>query len=99
MVPRCNVRSRVQLMVTQYLPHRPPARGRISGFIGACLTALVAILALSAVPARLLGQTPADRAGLERFRDSLSGTADSMGLLELEKRMIERVKTDRNNAV
>jgi GWxTD domain-containing protein len=86
-------------MVTLYLPHRPSAWRRICGFTRAGLTALVAMLALTAVPARLLGQTPTDRAGLERFRDSLAATADSMGLLELEKRMIEAVKTDRNNAV
>ncbi|HEY8259201.1 MAG TPA: GWxTD domain-containing protein [Gemmatimonadales bacterium] len=43
-------------------------------------------------------QTPDDRAALERFRDSLAATADTNGLLDLEKRMIAVAKTDRNNA-
>ena len=44
-------------------------------------------------------QTPEDRAAIERFRDSLTATADTNGLLDLEKRMIAVAKTDRNNAV
>src|SRR5262245_15870973 len=44
-------------------------------------------------------QTPDDRAAIERFRDSLATTADTSGLLELEKRMIAAAKADRNNAV
>jgi GWxTD domain-containing protein len=43
-------------------------------------------------------QMPDDRAAIERFRDSLSATADTMALLELEKRMIAVAKTDRSNA-
>jgi GWxTD domain-containing protein len=86
-------------MVILHLPHHPPAWRLISGCIRTCLASLVAMLAWAAVPVRLLAQTPTDRADLERFRDSLAGTADSVGLLELEKRMIEVVKTDRNNAV
>jgi GWxTD domain-containing protein len=44
-------------------------------------------------------QTPEDRAAIEHFRDSLATTADTSGLLALEKRMIAIAKTDRNNAV
>jgi GWxTD domain-containing protein len=44
-------------------------------------------------------QTPEDRAAIEHFRDSLATTADTSGLLALEKRMIATAKTDRNNAV
>jgi tetratricopeptide (TPR) repeat protein len=86
-------------MVILHLPHHPPAWRLISGFIRTCLTSLVATLAWTAVPVRLFAQTPTDRADLEHFRDSLAGTADSIGLLALEKRMIETVKTARNNAV
>ncbi|MCI0371424.1 MAG: hypothetical protein L0214_08585, partial [candidate division NC10 bacterium] len=51
-------------------------------------TALVAAsLALAFPP--LHAQSPADRAELERFRDSVGATSDSSGLLELERRMIE----------
>jgi GWxTD domain-containing protein len=44
-------------------------------------------------------QNPEDRAAIERFRDSLATTADTSGLLQLEKRMIAAAKADRNNAV
>jgi GWxTD domain-containing protein len=87
------------MVVTPHLPHRPPARRFVSGLVRTCLPPLVAILAWIAAPGRLPAQTPTDRATLERFRDSIAGTADSIGLLELEKRMIEVVKTDRNNAL
>ncbi|MFL5494470.1 MAG: GWxTD domain-containing protein [Gemmatimonadales bacterium] len=87
------------MVVTLHLPHHPIARRLLSGLSRTCLPPLVAILAWTAAPAGLRAQTPADRIGLERFRDSIAGTADSAGLLGLEKRMIEVVKTDRNNAV
>jgi GWxTD domain-containing protein len=55
---------------------------------------------LFAVPSSPLhAQSPEDRAQLERFRDSLAGTTDTVGLLALEKRMIAVAKADRNNAV
>jgi GWxTD domain-containing protein len=54
-------------------------------------------LLLAATPAA--AQEPPQRAELERFRDSLAGTVDSVGLLALEKRLIERAKADRNNAM
>src|SRR3954462_3134757 len=50
-----------------------------------------------AVPAR--AQNPEDRTGLERFRDSLAATADSTGLLALEKHLIDTAKADRNNTL
>ena len=59
----------------------------------------VALLLAAVLPARLHAQAPPDRAELERFRDSLAGTADSTGLLGLERRMIEVAKADRNNAL
>jgi GWxTD domain-containing protein len=36
---------------------------------------------------------------LERFRDSIAATVDSVGLLGLEKRMIDSTKADRNNGL
>jgi GWxTD domain-containing protein len=51
------------------------------------------------VAAPVAGQDPAQRAELERFRDSLAETADSVGLLKLEKRLIDQAKADRNNAM
>jgi GWxTD domain-containing protein len=86
-------------MVTLHLPHHPPAWRPISGLLRGRLTPLVVMLAWTAAPARLGAQLPADRADLEHFRDSIAATADSIGLLALEKRMIEVVKTDRNNAL
>ena len=59
--------------------------------------ATLALLLLAAAPAA--GQDPAQRAELERFRDSLAGTVDSVGLLALEKRLIARAKADRNDAM
>ena len=54
---------------------------------------------LGMVPLRLQAQAPADREVLERFRDSLATTIDSMGLLALEKRLIDSTKSDRTNGV
>ena len=42
---------------------------------------------------------PNERAELERFRDSLAATSDSIGLLALERRLIDLAKADRNNAL
>jgi GWxTD domain-containing protein len=57
------------------------------------------LFALTVCSTPLLAQTPADRAELERFRDSLGATSDSSGLLGLEKRMIDSTKVDRNNGL
>lgn len=61
---------------------------------------LVPLLALlGAVAPRAAAQTPEQRSEIERFRDSLAATSDSVGLLALEKRMIEQAKADRNDAM
>jgi GWxTD domain-containing protein len=60
-------------------------------------TGLLAIALLSVGPFTSEAQSPADREQLERFRDSLAATADSNGLLALERRMIDSAKADRNN--
>jgi GWxTD domain-containing protein len=57
------------------------------------------LLLLIATSLHLEAQDPADRIELERFRDSIAGTRDSMGLLALEKRMIDSTKADRNNGL
>ncbi len=62
-----------------------------------CIALPVLVLAL--LPRVAVGQEPADRIALERFRDSLASTADSNGLLALEKRLIKQAKADRNNGV
>ena len=59
------------------------------------LASAAAALLLAVAPAA--AQEPAQRAELERFRDSLSATSDSVGLLALEKRLIDQAKADRNN--
>ena len=58
---------------------------------------LAALGLLLVVAAHAGAQEPAQRAELERFRDSLAGTVDSVGLLVLEKGLIERAKADRND--
>ena len=58
---------------------------------------LLTLIAAGSQPLR--AQSPAERAEIERFRDSLGSTADSIGLLALEKRLIEEAKADRNNAL
>jgi GWxTD domain-containing protein len=60
---------------------------------------LLAIALMSVGPVAMQAQSPAERQELERFRDSLSATADSIGLLALEKRMIDSAKADRTNAL
>jgi GWxTD domain-containing protein len=61
------------------------------------LAALAALCLAASVPAG--AQEPEQRAELERFRDSVSATADSTGLLALERQLIERAKADRSNAM
>ncbi len=64
------------------------------------ILACAAILALHAVrPGGLQGQSPEERAELERFRDSVAATVDSVGLLGLEKRLIDSAKVDRGNSM
>ncbi len=54
---------------------------------------------LGMLPLRVQAQAPSDREVLERFRDSLATTLDSMGLLSLEKRLIDSTKSNRTNGV
>ena len=54
---------------------------------------------LALAPTPVAAQGAADRAALESFRDSLAATADSAGLLTIEKQLIARAKTDRNNSI
>ncbi|HEU4474648.1 MAG TPA: GWxTD domain-containing protein [Gemmatimonadales bacterium] len=61
------------------------------------LAALVALCLAASAPAG--AQEPAQRTELERFRDSISATSDSTGLLALEQQLIERAKADRSNAM
>jgi GWxTD domain-containing protein len=57
----------------------------------------VALSVAAAAPRRLPAQAPGERAELERFHDSLAATNDSIGLLALERKLIETAKADRNN--
>ena len=61
---------------------------------GTILLALLPTITLS-----IQAQSPADRAELERFSDSLAVTSDSSGLLVLEKRMIDSAKAERGNGL
>jgi GWxTD domain-containing protein len=61
------------------------------------LWVLPAICAVLASPAR--AQSPAERAAIEAFRDSVAGTQDSTGLLVLERKLIEQAKADRSNVM
>jgi GWxTD domain-containing protein len=63
------------------------------------LAGALAAALLWAAPPSILAQSPTDRAELERFRDSLGSTVDSVGLLALETRMIDSTKADRNNGL
>ena len=67
---------------------RDPAAGLFPRSRLARLCCRARILAVA--PRRLPAQSPDERAELERFRDSLAATADSIGLLALERRMIDR---------
>ncbi|MBA3497306.1 MAG: GWxTD domain-containing protein [Gemmatimonadales bacterium] len=66
---------------------------------GSRVATLAVALIAAAVPRPLHAQAPAERAELERFQDSLAATADSTGLLVLERRMIETAKVERNNTL
>ncbi len=61
------------------------------------LWVLPAICTVLASPAR--AQSPAERAAIEAFRDSVAGTQDSTGLLVLERKLIEQAKADRSNVM
>lgn len=61
------------------------------------MVCLLATLALSAGSSPVLAQSPEDRLALKVFRDSLGTTSDSLALLELERRLIQVAKGDRDN--
>jgi GWxTD domain-containing protein len=63
------------------------------------LASAAGMVLLAAIPSRLHAQTPEERVELERFRDSVTATVDSMGLLALERRMIDSAKVDRSNGI
>jgi len=60
---------------------------------------LLALVILALFPRSITAQAPPDRAELERFRDSLASTSDSIGLLALEKRLIDSAKVHRSDGV
>jgi len=59
----------------------------------------VAVALLAGMPRSLPAQTPGERGDLERFRDSIGATVDSVGLLALERRMIDSAKTNRSDGM
>ena len=80
-------------------PSRPPRVGPLTTGCRALLRMVLLPALCLALPSALRAQSPEQRAEIERFRDSLAATADSAGLLVLERRMIEQAKADRNNAM
>jgi GWxTD domain-containing protein len=60
---------------------------------------LILLVQVIGIAVRAGAQSPDERTSLERFRDSLAVTADSNGLLLLEKRLIDSAKADRNNTL
>src|SRR5918995_785097 len=60
---------------------------------------IIAFTFLVVCPPALFAKSRSEGADLEGFRDSLAATADSNGLLLLEKRLIDAAKADRNNAM
>jgi hypothetical protein len=63
------------------------------------LASTATLVLLAVRPGDIRAQSPEERAELERFRDSVATTVDSMGLLALEKRMIDSAKVDRSNGM
>jgi GWxTD domain-containing protein len=81
----------------------PAPSARPTANRGACFQPRHLVAALSVIflvlASPLRAQEPADRAELERFRDSIAATMDSTGLLALEKRLIDQAKAGRGNAM
>jgi GWxTD domain-containing protein len=78
---------------------KTPNISRLSGSPGTLSIGAVSLLLTLSVLPRAEAQTATDRDVLEHFRDSLSSTADSVGLLNLEKHLIAVAKADRSNGV
>jgi GWxTD domain-containing protein len=74
--------------------HLLPARSRFG-----TQRRIIALGLLSIIPMATQAQSPDARTVLERFRDSLASTSDSIGLLGLEKRLIDLAKADRSNGL
>jgi len=66
---------------------------------GPRLAPIAIALITGVLASRVDAQSPDDRADIERWRDSLAATSDSLGLLTAEKQHIELAKRNRNNAV
>ncbi len=80
------------LLKSPWLPHLSrTGLLKLAGTVGVAL--------LPVAPLDLHPQSPEERVALERFRDSIAATADSTGLLTLERRMIASAKADRSDAM
>src|SRR4051812_19078506 len=90
---------RVRLMPFQRSWLKIPNISRRSGSRNTLSIGAVSLLLTLSVLPRAEAQSATDRDVLEHFRDSLSSTADSVGLLNLEKRLIAVAKADRSNGV
>lgn len=63
------------------------------------LASAVGLTLLAFTPLSLRAQSPDERVELERFQDSIGATVDSIGLLALERKMIDSAKADRSNGM
>ena len=63
------------------------------------LSGAAVLAALMTISSGLNAQSPEDRVALERFRDSVTATVDSIGLLTLERRLIDSAKVERSNGM
>ena len=63
------------------------------------LAGAVRLTLFALAPLALHAQSPDERVELERFRDSIAATVDSIGLLALERKMIDSAKADRSNGM
>ncbi len=63
------------------------------------LAGAIGLTLLAIAPLTLNAQSPDERVELERFRDSIGATVDSIGLLALERKMIDSAKADRSNGM
>jgi GWxTD domain-containing protein len=80
------------LLKIPVLPSSP--RRNFPILAGAALSALFPLVA-----SRLSAQSPEQRVELERFRDSITATVDSSGLLALERKMIDSAKAHRSDGM
>jgi GWxTD domain-containing protein len=76
-----------------------PVRYVPASFFAPLVTLLITLAYAGSFASAAAAQEPADRAALERLRDSLDTVRDSMSLLAAETRGIEQAKADRDNTV